>query len=341
MIGTVWRISSYKGHLSIIGENAQIRTELVPARGSKLVSLMNKQTGREWIYTADQSNHAEHANDADQSNHTDRFWKEPLSSGMAWDAADRSGWDELFPTISPCLSPDAAFSGRQLPDHGEVWSLPWEYAIKGDDLELWVKGVQLPYLFRKTYRIEESALHIQYELQNCSSHSFSYIWAPHCLLKIEAGMKLAGKPFAGIQPPQQILMRHSKMERFESEAVYSTYPFIKTKEGQIIDMRIVEPKLQLHAEKYWFVNRVTEGNISIQAPQTKESFQFEYSAEDLPYLAIWSNYGGYWNDYNLAIEPSTSFLDDVESSSYAGKVKTIQGHSTESWYLKVSLQQDM
>lgn len=316
-----WRISSYKGHISIIGENARIRTELVPARGSKMVSLLNKQTQREWIHAAEDA---------------DRFWKEPLSSGMDWAAADRSGWDELFPTISPCLSPDAAFLGRQLPDHGEVWSLPWEYAIKEDKLELWVKGVQLPYLLKKIYRMEDSALYIQYELQNCSPHSFSYIWAPHCLLKAEAGMKLEV-----LQPSQNILMRHSKLERFEAEAVYSTYPFIKTKDGQIIDMRIVEPKLHLHAEKYWFVNRVTEGKVSIQAPLVKESFQFEYSAEELPYLAIWSNFGGYWNDYNLAIEPSTSYLDDVESSYQAGKVKKINGQGTESWHLKVSLHQGM
>ncbi|UKS28038.1 DUF4432 family protein [Paenibacillus sp. HWE-109] len=311
-----WRTSTYKGYLSIIGENSHIRTEIVPERGSKLVSIIYKQTGREWIYS------------------TDISWSKPLHYGMAWEEADRSGWDELFPTILPCLCPDDFYKGRELPDHGELWSLPWDYAIGGSTAELWVKGVQIPYDFKKTYRLEGPELHIHYELHNPTCHAFSYIWAPHCLVKIEEGMKLSmGNPHSNI------LMLHSRMERFEPDGRVDSYPLIKLSGGKSIDLSVVEPKLNLHAEKYWFVDRQIRGEFEIKTPHTQESLVMIYSPESLPYLAVWTNYGGYWGDYNLAIEPSTSYLDDVESSFHTGKVKTINGNGTESWNLKVLLKQ--
>ncbi len=48
---------------------------------------------------------------------------------------DIGGFDECLPTISACLYPEPPFAGVMMPDHGEVWALPWKYEIQGEELD--------------------------------------------------------------------------------------------------------------------------------------------------------------------------------------------------------------
>ena len=36
-----------------------------------------------------------------------------------------------------------------------------------------------------------------------------------------------------------------------------------------------------------------------------------FPKEQVPYLAIWANYGGYQGQYHLALEPATGLLDNL------------------------------
>ena len=45
---------------------------------------------------------------------------------------DASGFDECFPTIGPCQYPIYPWAGTEMPDHGELWSLPWTDQIQDD-----------------------------------------------------------------------------------------------------------------------------------------------------------------------------------------------------------------
>jgi hypothetical protein len=136
-----WRKAEYQGMTSIVGENDSLRVEIVPGRGAKLVSLINKLTHREWVYK-----------------HNDT-WK-PLTYGMIWEDGDRSGWDEMFPTILACPCPNEPWQHARFPDHGEVWTLPWEYELTDNSVRMWVQGVMVPYIFEKTYTLSENKIMI-------------------------------------------------------------------------------------------------------------------------------------------------------------------------------------
>ncbi len=66
----------------------------------------------------------------------------PAGYGADFVSQDMSGWDEMMPTISACR-----FRNITLPDHGEVWGIPWNIDKATAELCFSVNGVALPYHF--------------------------------------------------------------------------------------------------------------------------------------------------------------------------------------------------
>ena len=64
---------------------------------------------------------------------------------------------------------DFALARVSIPDHGEVWSLPWEANLNNEGVNLVVRGVRLPYVLKKTCKlIGEKGLRINYPLEKLS-----------------------------------------------------------------------------------------------------------------------------------------------------------------------------
>ena len=64
-----------------------LRVVTIPSLGAKLVSLLDRRSGREWLVTA-----------ADRP-------LQPVPYGALFHEQDMSGWDEMFPTIVACAYP--------------------------------------------------------------------------------------------------------------------------------------------------------------------------------------------------------------------------------------------
>jgi hypothetical protein len=287
----------FEGYESVVGENDAIRVELVPARGGKLVSLIDRATGREWVY---RSNAA---------------WK-PLQYGMQWDDGDRSGWDEMFPTILACPCPDEPWRHAGYPDHGEIWTLPWECELEESSVRMRVHGVQVPYIFGKTLSLSGKNLITTYEVRNPTPFSFSYLWCAHNLLAIQPGMRWVTDPKL-----DWVTFQYSHGDRLTPKPYGRTaYPLAGDPQT---DLAAIGDKLGEHAEKYWFEGDVTAGNAGIFDPATGEALTYLYDPADVPYLAVWANYGVFNDDYTAALEPATGYLDDVYAARLLRKVKTV------------------
>src|SRR5207249_6788445 len=89
---------------------------------------------------------------------------------------------------APCC-----WQGRDLPDHGEVWS-----AACTLDLEEWERGllrttVSLkisPIDFERTIELQENEVRLSYQLTNRSAAEELYLWAMHPLLRLQKGDQL-------------------------------------------------------------------------------------------------------------------------------------------------------
>lgn len=151
--------------------NGEVELAVVPELGSKIISLKNLRTGREWLW------HPEDNLKLFRNQPRDDFSASPLV-----------GTDECLPTILPCR-----WRGRELPDHGEVWNQPWQV-----DDDAWRNGslatsIQLnlsPLAFRRTIELHGSEVQFAYQLTNSGTTTESFVWAIHPLLRLTAGDEL-------------------------------------------------------------------------------------------------------------------------------------------------------
>ncbi|MGG1555052.1 hypothetical protein [Paenibacillus ferrarius] len=309
-----WRESIYRGVPSVVGESAGLRVELVPGRGGKVVSFSSRVTGKEWVFQTDVP-------------------LEPLRYGMNWDDGDRGGWDEMFPTILACPCPDEPWRGTGFPDHGEVWSLPWSYAIEGDQLRMWVHGVKVPYVLSKTYTLQASRLCTRYEVRNPTPFAFSYLWCAHNLLAIEPGMKVLVPH--GLDTVQY---QYSHRDRLTDDAYgRSAYPIVQRGSASV-DLSVMEEAACGHAEKYWFEGALTEGKAGVVDPVSGEALWYTFDSNTVPYLAVWANYGAFNGDYTFALEPATGYLDDVYMAKVMNKAARVAPYSRNEWLFDISIQ---
>ncbi|MFC5467232.1 hypothetical protein ACFPPD_00775 [Cohnella suwonensis] len=308
-----WSVYEEQGYLGVLGENERLAVRIVPARGGKIVSLVDKRTEREWIHR------------------TERPW-EPLRYGMNWGEGDRGGWDEMFPTIDACPCPDEPWRDESFPDHGEVWCMPWRHAIEEDGLRLEVEGVRVPYRLSKKVYLDAAGLRIEYRLSNPTPHSFSYLWAAHPLLRVSPGMRLLTEPERG-----RIQVAYSHRNRLGEPLTFASYPEASAADGKsVVDLSVLESAESRAAEKYYFADPLREGYAAVADPDAHEALAFRFSPEDTPYLAIWAHYGGF-DDYTFAVEPASGYMDSVQTAHRLGKAKRVEGGSENRWTLSVSL----
>mgnify|MGYP001002981263 CR=1 FL=1 len=308
-----WTSRTFEGYPAWVGETEAMALTVVPKLGGKAISLVNKRTNREWLWRSGK----------------------PLGNGgygTPFSAGDESGWDEMFPAINAGTYPDAPWQGTAIPDHGEVWALPWSDRQAGEELRLRVNGVKFPYTLSKTYSFPaEHTLRVDYTLENRSAAAFSFLWAAHPLLRVRAGMKL--RVPAGLN---EIEVSYSHGERLGAFGDKRPWP-IAPASGGPVDLSEAEPESACAAEKYYFTGRLSEGTAELADPATGEALAIAFPVDRVPYLAIWANYGGYGGHYHLAIEPATGRMDELAHAMQANEAATVAPGGCCRWHLDLSV----
>ena len=165
----------WKGFGARILRNANLEVVVVPDLGSKVVSLKNLCTGREWMY------HPNNRLSLFRNQPDDDFAHSPLV-----------GWDECLPTIAPCT-----WRGRSLPDHGEVWNAAWHFdeaAWKDGVIKTSIRTQISPFEFTRALQIQNDTVSVNYQLRNLSGDQQEFLWAMHPLLALKTGDRLELSP---------------------------------------------------------------------------------------------------------------------------------------------------
>jgi len=308
-----WHKSKVDGYDAWVGESSQLSIYIVPELGSKALSLRSQGSGREWLWQSGK-----------------KLGNEGYGSSFA--SGDESGWDEMFPCIDACEYPLAPWQGVNIPDHGEVWSLPWEASDSDSSLHCRVEGVRFPYVLEKSYSFTpEGALHINYAVTNRADQPFSFLWAAHPLLQIHEGMRL--QVADGLD---EIEIAYSEGERLGSFSDLRPWPLSPTNDGTV-DLSLTEGNNGKYAEKYYFTGKVNNGFAALHDPVSGESLRFSFPAEQVPYLAVWANYGGFGGNYQLALEPATGRMDKLGEAVQRNEVAVVSAGEVYRWHLEVSL----
>lgn len=296
-------------------ENEQVSFSLLPQIGGKMISLILKENDHEYISSSE------------------RPFRIP-TYGANFADYDISGFDECFPAIAEGFYPEEPWKGVHIPDHGELWTLPWESEIEGETLRLTVFGVRFPYRFVKVFTLEENRVEVNYQVTNFSPVGFKYIWAAHPLLAVTPGTKitLPGEP--------RIRTDWSKNERLGRLLYETSWPRAQGAGGEVIDLSIVNSPEVNQATKF-FTTVLEQGWCALHDPLTGNFLKFSFPVEKIPYVGVWINEGGWplegQPSYNVALEPCTGCPDKLDTAIQRDEYASLKGHGENTWTLVITV----
>jgi galactose mutarotase-like enzyme len=307
------RFSKYKNKKSIVVENNRIRAEFISDPGGKMVSLVGKDTGYEFLVQR-----------------PGEVYREQPFDGCYTDG-ECSGFDDMFPTIDACAYDTEPWKGVKMADHGEVWSLPWEHRIKDNTLELSVKGMRFPYELKKqVFFFSENTLRIAYTLVNTSTYDFEFLWAGHFMFNMEEGMRVAVPDDC-----KEAISILTNTDRAFGEIMH--WPHFKDISGEVYRADISRAATSGGFEKYYFKNKLKDGWCELHYPDSKKKLAVSFSADTVPYLGILMNENGWDNLYNIFIEPCTVCFDRPDLAKRNGQISKVTAGGRYQWYIDLTL----
>ena len=260
---------SFKGEPALVLQNESLTAVILPEWGAKTVSLVHRPSGIETLW----------------QNPSPTFAR--TGYGDSYGNGEFAGFDEMFPTISRGYYESAPWAGTEVPDHGEVWSIPWESAEGFDHVTFSVNGVRFPYRLQKTVSLQEDRLVARYAAENLADHPLDFIWAAHPLFNAAQGMKFIvprGMRRIINAVPGPVLGGYGGKFDFPGKN----------------RLDLVPPRNDTGYQKYWFEQKVSEGWCILHDPDRRLSIGMSFPPGQVPWLGMWLNEGGLAGQYNVA-----------------------------------------
>ena len=308
--------SRYKNKESVTLTSGAISATVIPSPGGKLASLLDLSTGYEHMVQR-----------------TGPVYREQPYDGVYVDG-ECSGFDDMFPTIDECHYESFPWKGARLPDHGEVWSLPWEHEVAGDTLVMRVRGVRLPYQLEKRVSIPaERTLRIDYELSNETPFDMAFLWAAHVMVNIDEGSRIL-LPRCCTDAVTAISLK-GRMGKYGDVV---SWPAFTGRDGTRHRVDVSRPASAADMEKYYFRDALEEGWCAACAPGGR-LLALSFPVTTVPYLGILLNEHGWDDRYNLFLEPCTASFDRIDMARLRGQSSTVKACSRCRWHLCMTVDQ--
>jgi hypothetical protein len=195
--------------------------------------------------------------------------------------------------------------------------------------------VRFPYRLEKwiSFPVSET-LRIDYRLTNLSDFEFDCLWAAHPMITLEQDAELVLPE--GVSGIVHTFHMGGEFGRYGDE-----YPWPKAvlPGGEAIDFRKLRSKSTRQAYKYYIKGSMPSGWCALTYPSSNFSLLISFPVENVPYLGILPNEGGWQDLYNIFIEPCTASFDRPDAARYRGELSRLPAKTSIEWYLGISLQQ--
>lgn len=263
------RRADWDGFASFELRSRDTAVTVVPELGAKVVSLRNLHTGREWMSFPGSFRKLF------RNSPRDDFARSPVA-----------GWDECLPTIAPC-----EWRGRALPDHGEVWGVPWKMdaaAWEQQQIATTIQPPGSPFHFSRTIAVLGSLVRVSYRLTNRSGEPQEFLWAMHPLLALRPGDQIELPP-----EEKRWLAQHPWLASL-------SFDDWTAKCGKV------------------FIGPLREGYVALINPITRDRLTFEWTSGPMNRLGIWLTRGGWNGHHHLALEPTNARCDSLAQMARDG-----------------------
>ena len=266
--------------------NEAVELALVPELGAKVILLRNLVTGYEWMWHPPTGM---------------KLFRNQLGDDFA--ASTMTGWDECLPTIAPC-----DWKGRKLPDHGEVWSVPWKIDLEAFGrgvLKTSVKLAVSPFHFERSIALHGNEIRLDYQLENLSNEPEEFLWAMHPLLPVNDHIQLDLT-----EETENLLAGEQWIDGLKFNTDKPSC--VKTYAGPL-----------------------REGRASVMNIAARDRLQFEWDTDRNNTLGLWLTRGG-WNGYHhVALEPANGAADALTDAVKAGQGGLLAPQEKRSWQVKL------
>ncbi|CAG7636981.1 hypothetical protein ACFQI7_07440 [Paenibacillus allorhizosphaerae] len=306
------RETVHRGLPSVEMESSEVKLIMIPELGGKIVSLQYKPGAKEWL--VDSGTRA----------------LQPAAYGSEFVAADMSGWDECFPTIVACAYPaEGAFKGTMLPDHGELWSVPWRAHMENGKLVCSAAGRALPYAFKRTMHfLDERTLRFDYKAANLGDETLSVLWAAHpqflCTEHTRIVLPVGTEKLLCVDGGRTLETGRSYCWPTDRGMLDAT--FIRVGQASLKDCR-----------KYYVEGLVPKGSIGLYERQSGNYIELEWQPEAVPYVGVWIDEGAFNDQPVCALEPSNGYYDALSDAYRRGTLLRIGAGQTSKWHLDIRL----
>ena len=272
----------------LTGENDFIKFKIAPAAGGKILSIYNKQLGKEFLWRNENIRLQTHQDGAD------------------YDANFYGGIDELIPNDIP-ENVDAV----DYPDHGELWTTPLEYEIKKDSIAVFGKLKLSSLYYKKTVTLDAKAplIHLHYKIKNESGYQRNFLWKLHAALSIKEGDKI-------VTTAQKAKVVDPAYSRFSNLNEFD-WPVI-----ECIDASIVPVKN--NSTDFFYLYDIEQPEMKFLSDKDKHLFSYQYDKKVFPYQWYFASYGGFLNHYTVILEPCSGMPMSVNDAKDMGKCTVLK-----------------
>jgi galactose mutarotase-like enzyme len=318
-MNTVLIESQWHDFESLVLENDELRMVVVPETGARIVSLLDKTRGVEWLVSPQESNPTRR-----------------LDYGADFNSQTPGGWDEMFPTILAEAYPvPGAYSGVNLPDHGEVWTLAWKNAgSAGREVKLVVEGHALPYrLVRSLSFTGHRTVRFDYEAANLGDAPLWYIWAAHPQLACPTGTKIV-LPDEVTQVVNVLPLEWG--EQWGPAGTMNAWPVLLAQDGCAYHQDVVGAPSRKSGRKFYIPPEQHISRAGLVQP-AGSSLWMEWDPVQLPYCGVWIDEGALNQVASVAIEPITGYYDSLSTAWKNQRLAKIEPGTAVSWQLSVTL----
>jgi galactose mutarotase-like enzyme len=282
-------------------ENDAVRIVACPDLGARILSLLDRRSGREWLVGG-----------------------EPPSDVSAWAGEDAVfggreafGWDECLPTVAPCpdpLNPD----GPPLRDHGECWGRPAEVTGEGDVLVARWRSSRWDWALERRLRLEGATVEAAYRIENRGSRPLPFLWSIHPLLALE--------------PDSTVELVQPAEVRITAAIGFDRPPEPPPDRWTVADIT-AGTALKAYA-------RMEGAGKALARQPDSASLRMEWDLVAAPVAGVWLDFGGWPAEapvHQVAIEPTTSEDDDLCSAIAASRAKVVEAGEAATWSVRMIL----
>lgn len=300
-------------------ENDNLALEFIPELGGKMSKLISLDEDRQFLL---------------ESQLPGGHYKK-ASYGDDFEIFDTSGFDECFPTVSPStinVEKERKSHSIEFPDHGELWSRPWQAHIDDSRLILSIDGVHADYQFEKIVELRQQSVNITYRLKNNDEFSLPFIWSSHPLLKLSPNSEILTAPI------KEVMVNWASDESIGTFGDVIGWPQITVGEESKDFSKVPDKSFGVTAKL--FSGPLSHGFAALYRADWDKTLSFEFDAKQVPYLGLWTCYGGWPNDgrekhFTLGLEPATGRPDALHEAISRGECPMVAAGESREWSLRL------